>query len=467
MLRFIPDAPHISPFAADNRDNTLNKEVIPLKSNIAARRGLILLLFLALLGMMSLPSSAFFWNKKGEGAKIISFSKNGLLGEVITFTAEDFALSGGTGETLAAITVTALPDPGTGELTVGGQPVTQGTVIQSSALAGLRFQIAPSPTQDRTAFSFLPVFTSGAQGAAAEVTLYLLNQENHPPIARNMELSTYKNVSITGYFDAVDAEGDVLTFQLTSTPARGAVTLAEDGSSQFVYTPYENKTGRDIFTYVAADTAGNTSPEATITVQITKPDTQVTYADLEGSPAHKAAIRLAEEGLYVGRQVDGQYLFEEDRPVSRDEFLALAVAAAELSPLEDITITGFFDDQAIPTWAKGSVAAALKAGAIRGCSDESGAPVFQPERTVTFGEATVMLNNLLSISDVPAQVFAPDSGSAHWAGQAAANLAASGVIRTASTVPSALAQSMTLGDAAQLLDGALDLMAARQEKGLF
>ena len=41
------------------------------------------------------------------------------------------------------------------------------------------------------------------------------------------------------------------------------------------------------------------------------------------------------------------------------------------------------------------------------------------------------------------------------------------MIRTANTVPSALAQPMTLGDAAQLLDGALDLMAARQEKGLF
>lgn len=397
----------------------------------------------------------------------MSFSKNGLLGEVIAFTAEDFALAGGSGETLAAITISSLPDPGAGELTVGGQPVSQGTVIQTSALAGLRFQIAPAPNQDRTAFSFLPVFTSGAQGQAAEVTLYLLDQENHPPIARNMELSTYKNVSITGYFDAVDAEGDVLTFQLTSTPARGAVTLAEDGSSQFVYTPYENKTGRDTFTYVAADTAGNTSPEATITVQITKPDTKVTYADLEGSPAHKAAIRLAEEGLYIGRQVDGQYLFEEDRPVSREEFLTLAVSAAGITPLEGVTMTGFFDDPAIPTWSKGSVSAALKAGAIQGCPDEAGAPVFQPERTITLGEATVMLNNLLAVSDVPAQVFAPDSGSGHWAGQAAANLAASGVLRTESTAPSALAQSMTLGDAAQLLDGALDLMAARQDKGLF
>ena len=85
------------------------------------------------------------------------------------------------------------------------------------------------------------------------------------------------------------------------------------------------------------------------------------YGTMTLSQVMAPAIRLAEEGLYVGRQVDGQYLFDEDRPVSRDEFLALAVAAAELSPLEDVTITGFFDDQAIPTWAKGSVAAALKA----------------------------------------------------------------------------------------------------------
>ena len=55
-------------------------------------------------------------------------------------------------------------------------------------------------------------------------------------------------MAITGYFDAVDSEGDTLTFQLMDTPARGAVTLAEDGSAKFVYTPYENKTGKDSFT---------------------------------------------------------------------------------------------------------------------------------------------------------------------------------------------------------------------------
>ena len=420
-----------------------------------------------LLGAMALPSSAFFWNRKSDVPSVMDFSKNGLLGEVIAFTAEDFALSGGGNETLAAITLADLPDAGCGQLTVGGQPVSSGTVVQSSALSGLRFRIDPSPAKARTRFTFTPVFSSGLEGGQTQVTLYLLDQQNHPPIARNMELSTYRNVAVTGYFDAVDAEGDVLTFQLTSTPARGAVTLAEDGSSQFVYTPYENKTGRDAFTYVVCDTAGNTSPEATVTVRISKPDTKVTYADLEGSAAHKAAIHLAEAGLYVGRQVGGQYLFEEGAPVTRGEFITMAVSAAGAEPLTQVSMTGFYDDGDIPTWAKGAVSAALMAGAVQGSRDEMGAPVFCPEQPVTLGEATVMLDRLLAVSDVPAQVFAPEGGAAHWAGQAAANLAAVGVMRTESTAPAALSQAMTRGEAAQLLDGALDLMAARQEKGLF
>ena len=48
--------------------------------------------------------------------------------------------------------------------------------------------------------------------------------------------------------------------------------------------PYENKTGKDSFTYVAVDPAGNVSPEAKVSIQIEKPDTKVTYADMEGNP---------------------------------------------------------------------------------------------------------------------------------------------------------------------------------------
>ena len=72
----------------------------------------------------------------------------------------------------------------------------------------------------------------------------------------------------------------------------------------------------------------------------------------------------------------------------------MAMAATGLEPLEDVTLTGFYDDEAIPTWAKGYVSSALKAGAIQGSLDQEGQPVFGSGETVTRGEATVMLDNL-------------------------------------------------------------------------
>ena len=272
-----------------------------------------------------------------------------------------------------------------------------------------------------------------------------------------MDLSTYKNVAITGYFDAADPEGDPLTFQISDSPARGGVTLAEDGSGQFVYTPYENKTGRDSFTYVALDQAGNASEPATVTLRIEKPGTKVRYADMDGDPAHKAALRLAETGVYVGQQVGDRYFFQPDATVSRAQFLTMAMAAVGLEPLDQVSLTGFADDQAIPTWAKGSVSAALKAGAIQGERDASGAPVFQAGAAVTMAEATVILDRLLDVADAPVETFSSDAE--HWAAQSAANLTACGVLPAVDVDPQALFAPLTRGEAAELLDGALDVLA--------
>ena len=437
-----------------------SKEVIALK-HFSLPRGLVPLLALALVVSMATPASAFFWQKKeNTPAGVADFSKNTLAGGSVTFSQEDFRSSD-----LSSITLTALPDPKAGVLTVGGQPLTQGAVVDASALSGLTFQSLPTPGVSTASFTFLPAFADGTSaGKETTVTLYLLDEANDPPIARNMELSTYQNIAVTGYFDAVDGEGDTLTFQLTSTPARGAVELAEDGSARFVYTPYENKTGKDSFTYVALDQAGNTSPEAKVTLCIEKPDTKVTYADLEGSAAHKAAIRLAEEGILVGESHGGRYFFQPEQTVSRAEFLALAMDAAGLEPMEDVTVTGFSDDEAIPTWAKGSVSSALKAGVIQGERAPTGAPVFSAGTDITCGEATVMLDRLLNMADVPLEA-AGLSVQGHWAGQAAANLAASGVLAPDQSTSAALSEPLTRAAAAELLDGALDVLAAREARG--
>jgi hypothetical protein len=422
------------------------------------RRAATPLLALALAFSLILPGSAFFWNKKTEDPYVEDFSKNGLIGSTIVFQPEDFVVK--TGGVLTGIRVDALPDPGTGILCIGGQPVEEGAFVDATALGGLRFQSSSDPTATTASLLFTPSFSSGQEAPQATATIYLLDKENNPPVARNMELSTYKNVAITGYFDAVDGEGDALTFQLTSTPARGSVTLAEDGSSQFVYTPYENKTGSDSFTYVAIDPAGNSSPEAKVSLRIDKPDTKVSYSDLEGHPVQKSAIRLAEEGVYVGRYVNGRYFFDPDQAVSRAQFLTMAMSVAGLADLEGITITGFSDDDAIPTWAKGAVSAALKAGVVQGTRNASGAPIFGASDAITRGEATVMLDNLLDITDVPVAVFSTGDAS-HWAAQSAANLSASGIIRAEAAGAVQLSDSLTMADAAEMLDGALDMMDAR------
>ena len=142
------------------------------------------------------------------------------------------------------------------------------------------------------------------------------------------------------------------------------------------------------------------------------------------------------------------------------------MSAAGLEELDKVTLTGFSDDDTIPTWAKGAVSAALKAGVIRGSRDENGAPVFGASQSITRAEATVILDNLLGITDVPVAVFSTGSDG-HWAAQSAANLSASGIIRADTAGAAALADTLTMADAAEMLDGALDVMEAREGGGLF
>lgn len=438
---------------------------------VSWRRVLTTLCGAALLCSLTVPASAFFRSKKADEPVVAKLTRNVMVGQALSFSPDDFPVSGAQDVTLSSITITALPDSSCGTLCMGSEPLRQDAVIQSSALEGLRFQAAPAPTVNTTGFSFLPTFSTGAQGSEVGVELHLLTEKNNAPIAENMSLSTYKNVPVTAYFQAVDSEGDLLTFQITSTPARGSVALAEDGTSRFVYTPYENKTGKDSFTYVAVDSAGNISNPAKVSVRIEKASTSVSYSDMERNSAHKAAVRLAEEGIFVGEYVNGQYFFRPDTPVSRSQFLAMAMSVAGLEPLEQVSLTGFADDAAIPTWAKGYVSSALKAGAICGSRAEDGQVVFCPENTITRAEATVMLNNLLDISDVAVQTWAAagveDSADSHWAMQAAVNLATAGVIRTADSSPSTLDTALTRADVAQMLDSSLDVLDARASEGWF
>ena len=138
---------------------------------------------LLLAGSLPLSASAFFWDKKEEAPALADFSKNGLVGDTIAFSQEDFAPEEGTDASLSYITLATLPDPGAGSLVLGGQPLTVGTVVDATALSGLAFQSSSSPTVTTTSFTFTPAFSvSSGEPEDVTVTLYLLTAANEAPI---------------------------------------------------------------------------------------------------------------------------------------------------------------------------------------------------------------------------------------------------------------------------------------------
>lgn len=277
------------------------------------------------------------------------------------------------------------------------------------------------------------------------------------PIAENFSLTTYRDVAVSGTFSAVDPEGDPLTFRVTKNPARGAITFAEEGSARFTYTPYENKTGKDSFTYVAEDGEGNVSQPAVVSIKIQKPDTKVTYSDMAGNPAHKAAIALAERDIFVGEQMGETWFFRPEAPVTREEFLAMAMDVVGLETLPEATT----DDDSISVWAKPYVASALRAGMVQGSGGDGDGAEFAPDRVITQTEAAVMLNRLLQVSDVAATGALSQDAAPAWAYQSVVNLEAVGVLNPEEDGSLSLSPSLTRAQAAEMLLSALEVLDFR------
>lgn len=281
-------------------------------------------------------------------------------------------------------------------------------------------------------------------------------QRNYAPIAENLSLTTYRGVSINGNFQAVDPEGDPLSFRLVSSPKKGTVQVSE---GSFVYTPKNGKKGKDSFTYVAVDTSGNVSGEATVDIVIEKQSTKVTYSDMQGNGSNYAALRLAEEGIFTGEKIGKNYYFHPDLPLTRGEFLSMCMTMADIPLLEDITKTGFADDAEMPLWVKPYVSTALMNGIIRGYTTQTGSVIFDASAPITKAEAGVLLDNILGISDVENSGIFENGEVPAWAYQAASNLYACDILPNAAMMNS---QNLTRAEAADLLLETLNLLSARE-----
>ncbi len=297
-------------------------------------------------------------------------------------------------------------------------------------------------------------FTTASAAATGYLSISAVNL-NSAPVAENLSFETYRSVTFAGELKSVDPEGDEVSYSITQEPKKGEMTL--DGAS-FTYTPSDGKRGKDVFKYVAVDSCGNISNEATVTVSIKKQQTKVSYSDLEGSGTEYAAVYLAEKDVFTGERVGNEYLFFPDAPVSRGEFLAMCLSALGSGGLSGVSETGFFDDGDIPLWQKPYVAAAVLGNIVTGSKDRDGRIVFSPNRAVTRAEAAVILNNALGVTNVSLPI---DEAVPTWASQAAANLKSVDVFSVGDG-----RSDLTRADAAKMLAEAAKLAESTGRSGL-
>lgn len=282
------------------------------------------------------------------------------------------------------------------------------------------------------------------------------------PIAKELSIRTYRNIPYRAQFLASDDEDGDLTFTVAIAPKKGVVAVS---GNTFTYTPAEGKSGKDSFTYVVKDAKGNVSAPATVTVTVDKTKSGVEYQDTGNSSAAAAAQYLAEKGVFTGACMGGKYYFEPDRTVSRGEFLAMTMDLAGL-PVDTVTMTGFSDDDAIPTWAKSYAAAGLADGIVQGVSTGAGA-AFRSADPVTFNEAASILDRVLAVGDVDLATWYADRDAVpSWAAQAVGNMEAASVMAAGSFGSNTLAQPMTRADAAQMLCAAGTLLEG-EDTGFF
>lgn len=402
-------------------------------------------------GAVALASSA-------QDPYISAFSKSGDPGLSITFQSEDFLSNIVGGGDLEGIVLTSLPDEGT--LYCGTRELYVGEAVTTQNLDSLYY----SPAEGQEAgesFSYIPIF-SESNGRISTVSLTTVGNQNTAPVAENVEYETIKNIAITCKFKCSDADGDPLICKIQTAPKKGDVVVSESDPLSFVYTPYQNKTGTDSFLYVAVDASGKPSPAAKVTVKITKNAAKMTYADMTDNPSHFAAIKLAEEGILIGERMGSNYFFDPDKPVSRGEFVALALTCMGSEITTPVSKTGFADDAEIPTWVKPYVLSALKSGIVTGVSTLDGRRVFRSGNDLTRAEAAVILNKAANLTPVEkAPVFSDNESIPVWAATAAANTAARGILSVSTDGSLGVMETVTRAEAAQMLYKAMQVNEQR------
>jgi len=386
-----------------------------------------------------------------------TMKKNGVIGEALCFSQEDF--SSVLGYTPTEITLTTLPDPGKGILKLGGMTLAAGSRLSVSVLHGLRFVPTGSGDISEEGIPVSASFTFTASGSAYETAvplscmMYLLSASNDAPTGSERHMTTYTDVPVFAVLNASDPEFDDLTYEIVRQPKKGSVTLnAQDGS--FVYTPSDGMRGSDVFSWRVTDPWGNQSEIVRTSLSVRRADEDLYYTDLDGHWCAAAAMRLTEDGIFSGTSLGEHSFFAPDTAVTRGEFLVCAMRAAGYDGLETAALPMFANADEIPDYLSGYLAAAYGDGIIQGGTGADGEAVFHYDEGITRAEAAVILYRLFDVGTPAAlPVFSAEEEAVMpaWCVGAFSSVCAAGIMTAADP-----AGAVDRAQCAQMLAAAMD-----------
>lgn len=325
-----------------------------------------------------------------------------------------------------SIKITSLPQKSAGYLMLDNLYVVENQVIYRKDFDSLR--LVSKNESPRASFKFKP----NNMEYEIECALISLAERNLSPTSGGgiaVSASTIKNIACTGTLLGFDPEGDDLIFEITKMPKKGIVSLTNPKTGDYVYTPYENKRGRDSFSYRVRDSHGNYSNETTVEIKIERKKSSFVFTDVQDSDLC-AVISACESGIMQPMvNADKTLSFSPDKEISREEFIYLVMRTLVSSEAPAVEKTRFADDSEISPKYKGYLESAFSLGIIEGTREADGVHI-RPKDSITLAEGAVIINNIINRkTDTSLTVFEDFSEIPVWARDDIDALCAAGIVK--------------------------------------
>ena len=140
-------------------------------------------------------------------------------------------------------------------------------------------EAAPAPTDNETAITT----TEDTVEEEEQTDEAQTSQEGSPnavPIAQDSSVTTSQNQQLNIKLNANDADGDNLSFTIVNEPSNGQLGSIDQSTNTVTYTPSENYSGKDNFTFIVNDGSID-SNEATVSIIVEEEQQQTEQVEDE------------------------------------------------------------------------------------------------------------------------------------------------------------------------------------------